>query len=83
MRLVRNGPWVGAMIVNHKEHGWKAVVDGRVVSQEANPCECREIMKIWTFGRDITRQEYDALTRSGRDVDPSKPVNLTERKPIF
>jgi hypothetical protein len=82
IRLVRGGPWVGAAIVH--DGFWLAVVNGTQVSAPCvDPTTCHEIMKIWSFGRDITKDEYRALTRPGRDVQPMQPVNLIDKGSIF
>lgn len=83
LRLVRGGPYVAAEIRQGAD-GWRAIIDGKVMVHVADhPENCPEIMRIWTFARDCTPQEWRALNRPGRDVDVTAKVDLNNRKAIF
>lgn len=84
IRLVRGGPWAAASIVKDRTGLWYATIDGMLASHGfSNPTECREIMRIWQFGRDVTEAEYRTLTRQDRTVPINEKINLVTKESIF
>ena len=85
IKLVRGGPWVGARIYCWPDGVWYAAVDGKNVSDGGvrDPTQCREIMRIWQFGRDVTEAEYRTLTRQDRTVPINEKINLATKESIF
>ena len=83
LRLVRGGPYVAAEIRRDAE-GWSAWMDGHLLARVPDhPENCREIMHIWQFGRDVTKYEWLGLNRPGRNVDARTPINLNEKESLF
>jgi hypothetical protein len=84
IRLVRNGPFVGAAIQHDPACGWYALIDG--VRQGEPNAEARlapEVERIWLFGRPIELQEYRRITRAERNIAPRQPINLSKTGSIF
>ena len=84
IRVVRNGPWVGAAIQHDTACGWYALIDG---IRQGEPCHAAanapEVERIWLFGRFVDEAEYRRLTRPSREISFRAPVNLAAAKPIF
>lgn len=84
IRLVRNGPWVGAAIQHDPVCGWYALIDG---IRQGDPCaeadKAPEVERIWLFGRFADEAEYRRLTRPSRELATRAPVNLASAKPVF
>jgi hypothetical protein len=71
MRLVKNGPLVGAMIFMRLGH-LAALVNGQPADVE----------DVWTSGREITFAEYQRLMANA-PADPYQPINHASDAPAF
>lgn len=56
IRLVRNGPMVGARIT-HDDDGWSAMIDGEHEGPVSDPWSLRTIEQIHFYGRETTAAE--------------------------
>ena len=83
VRLVKGGPRVAARIV--EDFGqFSAEVDGRPCGKpHADPLKADGVMRIWLYGVEIEREEYDSMLRRTDKPDPNKRVDLAAAKPVF
>jgi hypothetical protein len=72
LRLVRNGPWVGARIYT---------IFG-MFAAEINGVKGWDVDRVWTSGKEITQDEYDDLLANAPEF-AFEPVDMNETKPVF
>lgn len=83
IKLVRGGPRVPARI--HMDRGgfWAEIDGKRCGAMSEDPLQADGVMRVWIYGIEIERAEYDELlARAGRP-DPRKPANLRTARSIF
>jgi hypothetical protein len=82
-RLVRNGPWVGAQIVQHEDGQWSCHVDGEWQGPSADPW-LLPLMEKAMLGKPSTEGDVKyriGLKRWAAIYSPSHP-STNPKKPI-
>jgi hypothetical protein len=94
MRLVKGGPPVAARITRDEQGLWGAWIDGVPCgAMHTDPTLAAGVFRIWHGGRFCTEAEHDyrlamkawALEHDGNHpaANPTKPINLGARAPLF
>ncbi len=83
VKLVKGGPRVAARI--HMDRGgfWAEIDGKRCGAMHEEPLQADGVMRIWLYGNEIDRAEYEQMLASTNRPDPRKPINLRTQRSIY
>lgn len=91
LRLIRNGPWVAAQIIQDAD-GWRVMVDGTWEGPASDPWSLRSLETVHWYGRETTAEECEYRIGIKRwaeiyqpdhaAANPRKPIDIDSIIPI-
>lgn len=91
LKLVRNGPWVGAQIV-HADGQWQVMIDGTWQGPSADPWLLPNMERVHWYATEtdeadvkyrIGLKRYSEIYRpDAPEANPTKPVDLNKLVPF-